>query len=506
MLGAPAVLLAVLVRLCLARLAQPILGTDVLFHRWYTEAIRANGHRVPRRHRSVLGPGENTYPALLHVVLSWLPRATARRLEGQWFLVLFDAIPALLLAWQLVEHTTLDPNLAVALAGLYVVSPQITFLGLGPRAWALTPRIASQSLYAVLVVVAIAGGQVPSISAVALLTMLTCLLLLTSKFALQVVAFTAPVLAAWTGSWLPLAVLAGGAAMATLVSLGFFVRQVRAQAEHLHWYVRRSARYLYKRQAWTELARALARLDLVKAVKLVVWRNPLTAGLVLHLPLLAAVTWGAIDGVSGAVDVALGFCVAGIVAWFITSFGALRVLGEPERYLEFAFPAGWYLLWVLSVQHDVVAWVLPLLAAHAVGLSLVNWLAMRGYPDQHRAQHRQELVAAVRSHGGGTVLAMDLTDTFAFLDEPKVSLATYTGQETLLGEAGAFMDRYIWRYPWYASDSVAELARTYEVEFVVVNKVARELVERQSQSEYALGGFAPLHENATYVLYRRDRA
>ena len=88
-------------------------------------------------------------------------------------LVLAGAISALL-----VQYVHMPIGAALILAGLYLISPALTLVNIGPRSFHLTPRLPSQLLYGAVVAIIIAEQGRPSPVALAAVVVLLAAMLL----------------------------------------------------------------------------------------------------------------------------------------------------------------------------------------------------------------------------------------------------------------------------------------------------------------------------------------
>jgi hypothetical protein len=495
---------AVALRAGAAARAGAFTGNDQFFHQRYVELIRANGHRVPSVDPRVRGPGRSGYPALLHVLASFVPADVMVRV-GRYSGIVGDLVVGCLAAALL--HSRMPAvSVAEALAGLYVLAPGLTFFDVGPRAEALSPRTLSRTLYGLAVLALMAygprGGAIWAVLPLALM-------LLTSKFALQVLLISFPVAAAIVGSYELGALVVGAAAIAFALSLGFFGVQVRHQLEHLEWFWRRYVMHLYSntgldavRQArGTARARALGELLLV--------RSPLIAGIARHPQLIAAIAWAlasglAVRGASGplaqsqAIAFALGCGAA--AAWFLTSLGRLRILGEPERYLQFGFPAGWFLFWSLpsaSARHVLLAVGFPLfVTAFLASLRITKaWARERGVDDL------ADVVRFIAGVDRPVVLCVDVSETYAFLGAPDATVCLYNGLHlSLRGEMADFTDWFLWRYPWVNPKNLSAIVERFGVTHVVVRKEAARRLADTGAPSYDFSGSVTAIENERYLV------
>lgn len=484
--------------------ARALAGTDILFHRSYASVISANRHRVPRTFPQLVGPGRNTYPALMHVLLTFAPSRMWPALEHHLPLVM-DSLVAAGASALLGGSLDVDTPWAVALAGLYVLSPGITLVNIGPRAFWLTPRVFSQFLFAGVILLAVEGGTSPSWWSVAAQVVLLAGLLLTSKFGVQLVLLCSVPLAVATATPEALLVVAASFVAAYVLSLGFFGRQLLGQFQHLEWYVRRQAPFIYKGTSLRRLLRALRSRQISLVGELLLVRDPILAGLIRHAPGFLGVAWYAAEGGphSGQQELALAFFVAGVVAWILTSFGILRVLGEAERYLEFVFPASWILFWSLPSE-GFIAPIFFAAAALTAVFALVNLTALRRHAARRDTAARDEVVAAAGAHAPGVLLSLEVTEAYGYLAHRDLRICLWNGQQSLRGDTGEFLDWFMLRYPVVHPENLSEIVDRFGVSVIAVRKAVAQRLREQDGLEYDLSGFSRSFESDSYELYTRD--
>ena len=206
---------------------------------------------------------------------------------------------------------------------------------------------------------------------------------------------------------------------------------------------------------------------------------------------------------SAAQKSALAFTVAGCVGWIATSCGALRVLGESERYLEFALPATWFLFW--SLPHGAaLAIAIALAAIYELALYAGNLsLLIRRRPELIEVRRNlSEVLERLRAEGGGTVLFLTVTDTFAVHGYESVRAVMYSGSPSVRGETGQFFDWFFVRYPLVNPRHLQAVIDRYGADAVIErrDRPSRRAPGARS-NHYDLRSFRLLFSNASYSLY-----
>lgn len=328
------------------RLWQPhAISTDGYFHLAYSRRIRRNGHRVPDQFDNVILGHRVSYPWLYHWTTSWLP--------DSWLLVwerYSSAVPdilqcVLLYAFlgQLQHHgvvPTLSEGQLLAAVALLAFSPGLLRVGAGPRAYNGSPRAWGQ-LFAVswmccCTLWSLNGdwrfGLAGALSA--------ALVLLSSKFAVQVLLFFSAVACPF-GFFEPVASFAAGTVVAFVVTGGLAVRIWVGHIRHSQFYCRHlQERFLFPnlptlQTMWTGLRGALNQRS---AAALTDWfcREKYTPWLIMFwFPIVWATFAGMLINDGPWLDKSLlAWLAAAVVCCVGTHTRRLRFLGEPERYLE----------------------------------------------------------------------------------------------------------------------------------------------------------------------------
>jgi len=475
-------------------------GTDAYYHLAYIRLIREDRHRLPRRNPRILGPGVCSYPALFHWLLSFLPPGGVRAVDRFGGLA-GDLIVGLAASLLLREWGVLGAGGALAVAGLYLLLPGLTLPHIGPRAFTLTPRVWAQVLFALGAGCWILAQGTPWLWWLSIMPLAAMLLM--SKFAVQNLLFVAPLAALILWRVEPLAATVGAFALALALFRGMFVRQIVGQVGHLRWYVRHNLDMLAPRENWRRLGATLASFDLGGFLVEALWHNPIVSGLVRHFPIVLALVLVATSEGRGPDPVTLAMTLAAFVPWLVTAFGKARVLGESERYLEFAAPAGWLLLWAAMPGP-----VLTLLLAVVFLVAYAATLAFTARSDRLlNDDDLQDVARHLTEEPDAVLLCLHDPESYFFLAETDLRVVKYNGDLTALGDGGRFVERLFWRYPYVDPGELDSLIEEGRVHFVLEHRRGRRrLVEASGGTDYATGGWPVACENATFVLYRTGGA
>ena len=277
----------------------PTFTSDAGFHLLMRREIRANGFRVPRKLKPCLFDERVGYPWFYHQLIALLPEAWLRRVPALPSAII-DGLHALLAGWG--AHglaTALGHPEAAARAGLwgvlfFGVNPALLAHGLGPRAYEVTPRPLGELLFSAAMLAAVWAAASGNWVGWTVASLAGGLLLLSSKFAAQVLMFFIPLLAFLPGFHAAWGVLPGALVAALALSGGRYGDVLRGQWIHLRYY-RRKLQYSFSvvadlnrwrefRVVWGVLrergpfsgtfCRALARLYATNTYLLLLLRGP----------------------------------------------------------------------------------------------------------------------------------------------------------------------------------------------------------------------------------------
>lgn len=481
-------------------------SSDGDFHRAYIALIRQHGFRVPRHDPRFLVPGRGVYPAGYHLALACLPAGLvdwADRFGG----LICDGVIAVLVSLVLRRLGHVGSTEAVALVSLYLIAPGLSLVQLTPRAYSLTVRPVAEALYGVIIVVALASFPPADARAArwlfVLLVLPTTLTFVSSKFGLQNAVFVAPVLAVVSRSVLPLLVAFAAAALAVVVSKGFFLRQLQGQFYHLKWFARFRLGDLRHRTDWRRLWRA-ARGGDARAVALqVLFDNPILTGVVRQFLFFVALGMAYLTtALAPDQMVAAAFCLAAVPAWLLTSIGPFRILGEAERYLEFAFPAGWFLFWSSIGPGTWVPAAAGLGALFAATYGL-NLRVVRSWIDWNRLPARREVAEFLSRFPGCTLFCLNVTEHYHFFGSTSARLCCALQQICPLDQGWAHFSEYYGRYPYINVGNFRRLLDRFSADFVLISRRQLDTLQSERGPMYDFAGLDVVFENEGYIVRRR---
>ena len=493
-------------------------GMDAGAHLLIRRQIRKHGMRLSMRGWPLLLDERHTYPWGFHWFLALLPEAWLRRCPPL-AAAICDSLHALLVALLAASLAPrippgIDPGAMALVAGLLVATaPALLVVGFGPRAYEVTPRPFGELLYTAAMTAALwylhDGHMAGAVAAV----LAGGLLLLSSKFAAQVLLFCTPIVALLTreAQLLLLLPLSVGAALA--MSGGAYWWVFRAQIAHLRFY-RRRLQYehpvLSTRNRGRDLARAAgrllrhpadrdARLALIRLAEghtflQFLLRNVLWCGVLILLALSVFPIWaGPLRGWQVAL---MAWAVAPVAPFVLSSLRDFRFLGEAERYPEYGLAPVAVLgaAGLLGVPAPLRWWLLAgyglsLVPAFAYTFSRLRWNSRRLDGDALDA-----LTAWLRTLPAGSVI-LSLPWHLSFQVMLDVDHRYVAGIDA--ARWCRDYDRIFTRYPWLATD-LQQWRRDYGAEVVVVDWPALE----KAGIAYAFGALLLAFQNERFRAYR----
>ncbi|MDJ0785167.1 MAG: hypothetical protein QNK05_00075 [Myxococcota bacterium] len=482
--------------------------------------------------------GNFPYPMLPHYLISRLPKkrwplaAVALNLASDvsiglalYALFRWPVLPTLELAG---GDPTLQRALALAVGAVFVSTPLLVPLTARVRATngrAPSLPLATAVFAGIAWIEAGGGGLAWGGSAFALFC-----LALTSFFGLQAVVFSAPLIALFTGSFVPLILVAGVGVLGWLVPpLG--IRDLLVfKVNHWVWYAGNRMRLenVAKRNLIANTLRlpALFFRDGAEARKLLFQQSPVWIA-AYSLPVLWLVGFAAFDAdfresvASAPLMAVSGACVLAAAILFVaTSIDPLTIFGQAERYFEYATPAMALLAGAWAAQHGaegvlaVAALVLPnvsvLLLIHLLSETANLRRLTRGQgrdqPEKDLARHLAQIEGELRV----ATVPIKLPALLSYYTKPKLK-----GRLRYYYRFIQHPERPLDAFDYFTQDteeldvfrgSVDALAERYRLGWIIAD---RSFVEnRKASSEFvaSLAKRSPCYENERYALYALDGA
>lgn len=423
--------------------------------------------------------------------------------------VALDAIAALATAAAIVALTDISLTFGLMIAALHLIAPQLTFAFIGPRAFTLSPRAAAQNSFmigTVLLVLAPALNQPWSIVALVSCAIAIAVALLTSKFALQSFVFVlgCALLAGWTQASIA---LIAAVPLAALLSSGFLLRQLRGHWQHSVWYLTLNRHFVSAFGDWRALWRALARGDLRALAKEILVRNPVLVGLSRHatLFLALALALSPLDAtaIGASVEVAFFLSAAALVPWLVTSIGAMRVFGEPERYLEYSFAAHWILLWAVVPAGDR-GWLAATVGVFFVAFYILNMGALALQRRTLFDETRRPILSEIARRKPARVLPTDAVDIAHLLAQTRAEVVGPTCQFSLVGDGDRYFRWYFSRFPFVSAAHWREILDAYRPDLILLSEAAKQAAFKETGAGYDLSRFRLAFVSGSLELWERE--
>ena len=473
-------------------------GTDHCFHVTLIEQIRRNRNRFVSEHGFLLIRPEVIYPQLVHWFLSLLPSRGSIR-AGTYLSVAFS----LLSTWALIGFAwVIHPDLSG-----FTTLPVHQFIMLVLLVYVLTPYSYSVSnaknmgmsgrgiglfcceLYLYLMVLHLVGHGswllIPALLAV-------LFILVANIFAMQYILFSAPVLAILLRDWWFLVIPLIALVLFLLLFRRYAVRYLIGQWHHKRFYSKHLAeRYILRirpsiwrdliRDFWVIALGGFKRTESGASALAYFYTSPIVI-LVLGIPALSVFvilgTRAILGSETGSVvttfPLALlsGIVLVGLALFVATSFRKTRFLGEPERYVEVGIGALSILVTVLLVPHPV--WYLLLIGFSFLYLAL-NFLAYfrvlrKGKVTaavQRIMQMREQLYGLLDPDDPPSRLLSNDTEIARSLMDLRLKVFWGITMSERMG--GMTYHEIFSTYSIIRPEAMAGLARSFEVDFVVVD-------------------------------------
>ena len=494
-------------------------GMDAGYHLLLRREIRRHGMRMPARVEAMALDARQTYPWGFHYLLALLPDSWIRAVPPLPS-TLIDCAHALLvsglacvLAPQAVPAA--DPAQVALLAGLlFGTAPALLVVGIGPRAFEITPRPLGELFFSALMIaggmLAAGGGLVwAGIAAVA-----GGCMLMSSKFAAQVLLACAVPCALVAQSYWPVLLVPIALAGAMVVSGGRYRWVLEAHVRHLAIFRQRLQHehpVLLERNDWGHLVhcagRALrspgdaeARLDLARVAEhntilQFLLRNVLWIGTLAAFAIGWAPTWPAEGEWRSWL---LAWSVAPLVPFAISSVRRWRFLGEAERYPEYAI-APIALLAAMALAGAAPAVRSAILTAYGLlTLPPLIYSAARQRWNAKRAQwgpELDELIAYLRTQPPSVILPVPWLA--AYVIAPEVEHRFLAGNDGTTWQKE--YDRFFARYPWPTTD-LAWWRERYGAQLAIVESGLIEDAAAVGVT-YRLDGLPLRYANARFQVY-----
>ena len=504
-------LLAVGVRIYPILAYSEFLGSDRDFHFFLIDYLRHNNHKVPVHYERALGPVTLcNYPSFYHILLSYFS-STVVKLVDKYFALLYDTIAGTLAFWVYAEYYAhgWDWGLYLMSLGLFIVSPTLTFIYTGPRAYTLTPRNFSQLLFFFVALCVVLWDFkffsdpfdfiVAALASVSLIT-----LILSSWFGVQKLFFSVIIYTLFTFDF--------SYAIYMLIALiwlfvfipGFTKRTVGGGFSNMkfcHLYLRSIFRnpsfklffqYVSEGRVHDAFYFMIIHRDVLAIFKtLDFWAIFVT---------LFFTSFTFFDGSLSSKISAL--TLSGAIAFGLTMFPLLKILGEPQRYLEFVYPLIWILfLPILEIPFVMVGAAVVFALYMLINLKYIKDIESWGSSAQ-KLRDLADVLSGVSDNPENAFLPINTHDARNLygLCQGKVYCHVFIFGDVKEASPEE-LDAYV-LFPYLHSSRVKPICEKYNINYVICHKPSLNYVFKEFSTVYHFDSFERVKENSSYILYK----
>lgn len=480
-----------------------VLGTDRLFHLYYIQSIKNNNNTIPQSEDRIIG-GINSfnYAGLYHLILSFFPNSFVK-IWDKFSGLVFDILTAILVYIVAVKLNilTFEWGTFFLSVSLYIISPTLTLIYSGPRAYVLTPRNFSQFIFSLLILSLLLCGS--ELSGFVINSILIMILILSSWFSVQVLLFFAPLYTFLTGdfSLVGSLLIAGTFLLLFLKDLTF--RTVGGGLTHLLYSYNVGRGALAHRNAWKTIWELLKKRDVKRVFYQVCFSNAITSilfrsfdvcfvicGLIINnqLNFLNAIS-------SREKAISLVFC--GFFSAFLTAFPFFSRLGEPERYVEFAYPACWFL--IVGYFNELYSY----LAVYCLALYCVNLYVIKFRNSTTREnENLNKILKSINLTEEDKILPLYLPNKYDFLlNFPSKVFSDFfiNGDSSLLENK---CTKYTVNLNYISPAKLMKICEEFKIDYLFYNKIYLDYAAKKYSITYDLSKFRVIYEDEVYVVYK----
>ncbi|MBW1788825.1 MAG: hypothetical protein JRK53_19760 [Deltaproteobacteria bacterium] len=474
----PALAAIALLTRILPRLVLPdARDKDAYYHMLAARTIRKNRYRMPRTLDELILPGIYDYPPLFHYLMALFPEARHAAVE-RWAGAILDAALGLTvylfslyclagLGWEKEPATA-----ALWISVLLLFSPSLTSVGTGPRAYQGTPRTLGELLFLLSMACSTVGALEGSVAFLIAAGVFGGLLMLTSKFGVQVFLLIHAVHLLILGSMVWLAVPVMSVIWALIFSWGHYGRVASGHWAHCRYYRRAISRRFYMvtgKNRWADVKAVIPNLIRApkKAARTLLMDNTYFL-LIIKNPQLFYVIWLYMSArpPGNPVSHLLATWVAGgLLAFCLTSLKPFLFLGEADRYLEYVLAPQFILIMgsgqAFPFAYFLLAYELVLYGVY-VGIFVSHYSQAAGGQPEFR-----EMVAFLKNEGRiHRILPLYLADALQLAYDAGKGVAHFPGNfRNAFFPFREFLDFYPIVYPFPNEDLEGLMAR-YEFDTV----------------------------------------
>ena len=469
-------------------------SSDNIFHRYYVKNIKANAHILPLKEKRVVG-GDNSYsyPYFFHLLLSYFPEK---------ILIFFDKYLGFIIdfLFSLLICIIFGDSLGLKLATCYLLSPGFYINPSSPHGFGLSPRIFCYFIW-ILVFIVLYTCQVYSINDLYIKTffLISCLFagvgFLSSKFFIQVYCFTLLSLIFFFSRY---DLLYHGIItffFAYLLSAGKIIKILKAHLKYIRWY------YIYLKKFTSHILNFSNLLKFLKKYNLrslfyELHHNSLVfRSVVFYAPLHVFLISGDLNINND--DLFLPAILSCILFFVLTLFWPLRIFGDSERYIRYAYPLSY--IWAASQDIKVNTNYILVIECYFFILLLIHIFRFV-YKNENTIMNQLKKIAKITSnHSNELILPAKQNDRYFFLNHTKHYILGFFVQLGCSGSKDHFSENFFISYPHVNLIDNVYLEK-YSPKYIVLNKDHPQFI-KNDESCLKSKFWSCIYETENYFLY-----
>jgi len=457
---------------------------DTYFHLIQGREIRKNKFHIPENNPQAVLPHVNSYPFLYHFILALFSdknRLVAERYTGAFFecintALIFGFSKYLYNTGYL--HYLFAPHI---IALFYIFWPALTRSNYGPRTYNGSPRIMAQCFYIIHIVASAIGLINNDIFFFVISLLFGALLIFTAKFALQVlVFFSVPFICFFNYKYSYLLVLS--------VLLSFILypklagRIIKGYIEFIHFYFKYTREY-HEYLKISKIKEGIKYLKEIASFIKKTFQGKLKPGRLIHwffqnnffIHLLFTAQFQFVFLLSIFPFIGLPesplllfiwiWVLAGFSLYVLTNIKILNLLGEPERYLEYAtFPSLILLFYYLSDNNFII---LSIIMLYCFLFTIYNIYHFNKTNNNEEYFSYQRLFNQLNNYKEGCVWPLvNYWQALYFSKFQIVCFGSNYSEKYISGEEFKLLYE---NYPW-PSGKFNEILNRYNVRYIVATK------------------------------------
>jgi hypothetical protein len=337
-------------------------SSDDMVHLWNVRLRARHGNLKSHAPLDSVLEGNRGYPALSHYLISLFPKQYWR-LAGKLLNIGYDLV-LVIATWVCAVVVLPSSSFPVhpAFVAMAAMATSPLLLPINSRVKSMGARTLGNVFVFGYLLCLWSGLQGDVAMSLVGMILLGVTIALSSKFAFQFILLTAPFLALFCGSWLPVLGI-GGVVLGVFVVPGLGLREVLSfMIAHSKWYVRNyqtvsSVSSRNRLKDWLDLPRVFREQNGVfwntlfrrSSYFIALYSFPV----VIAIPLLTP-AFPVLGGETGLIGYGTSVVSATLCVFVLTSLRPFLFLGQAERYLEYSLPLA-AILFALAFQVGVLS-------------------------------------------------------------------------------------------------------------------------------------------------------